>query len=203
MTDVDTAQKLAPAETRSAQVVDWSFPTRTIEVIAVPYDEETIVPHEGRVISEQIAPGSFNGIERRANRIRVNREHDQRFTCGRAVAFHPSRVEGLVTELRMAQTPLGEETLQLAADGMLDASIGFSPFIGHEGWSPDRRSRRITKAFLWHIAMVAEPAYDGAQVLAVRSAVPAETTAASAGTPNLDVVQGWLLEADYGRRWTQ
>ena len=71
---------------------------------------------------ESIAQGAFDGIERRANRVRVNRDHELQRTVGRAVTFHPSREDGLVAELKIAKTELGDETLQLADEGILDAS---------------------------------------------------------------------------------
>ena len=94
--------------------------------------------------TETIGRGAFDGIERRANRIRVNRDHNLERTVGRAVALHPSRDEGLVAEVRIAQTDLGEETLALAADGCLDASAGFRPMDGGLEWQ-GRDAYRITQ----------------------------------------------------------
>ena len=191
----------APLEFRYAETLDVRFPDRTIEVVAVPYDEETVVDHRGRPVIETIAPGSFDGIERRANRVKVNRDHDRNRTVGRAIAFHTGRSEGLVAELRIGRGALGDETLEYAADGILDASIGFAPFPGHEHWAENRQRRRITKAWLGHIAMVPEPAYDGAQVLAVRHLVSdvavAAHPSATVATPNLDRLRDILLEEKY------
>jgi len=200
--DQVTPDKLGRVAFRSAETVDVSFPDRTVEVIAVPYDEEAIVPVDGRIVAESFAPGAFAGIERRANRVRVNREHERLYTCGQVRSFHPTRSEGLVAKMFMFRTPLGEETLQLAAEGALDASVAFAPFVGHEGWSPDKRSRRITKAWLAHIAMTSEPAYEGAQVLSVRNGqIVGEIEAV--GTPNLDAWRDMTLEAQYAARWTR
>ena len=176
-------------EIRSARLQDVSWPERTIELVCMPYDEETVVAHKGGLIREVCAPGAFAGIERRANRIRVNRDHDVTRTIGRAVAFHPNRPEGLVAELRIAKTDLGDETLTLAEDGILDASAGFLPMPRGEEW-PERNLRRLTKVWLSHIAMVPDPAYEGASVLAVRSAQAPPGSA----TPNLDLVRAWRLE---------
>ena len=74
--------------------------------------------------------------------------------------------------MRIANTRDGDDVLELAADDLLGASVGFAPYPGGEEYSPDRTRRRITKAFLAHIAMVGEPAYQGAKVLAVRAADP-------------------------------
>jgi HK97 family phage prohead protease len=174
---------------RTAQLVDVSFQERTIELIVVPYDTPALVPYQGRMVHESICRGAFDGIERRANRVRVNREHERMQTVGRAVAFHPSRDEGLVSEIKIAKTPLGDDTLELAADGCLDASAGFLPMNGGMRWL-GRTAYEVTKGWLGHIAMTSEPAYEGAQVLAVRSAGDSVTPSK---TPNLDQVREWRL----------
>lgn len=187
----------AAIEHRAAEVVAVSFPERTIELVVMPYEREALVMHEGRMIREVCSRGAYAGIERRANRVRVNRDHDVTRTVGRAVAFHPSRDEGLVAELRIAKTDLGEETLTLAEEGLLDASAGFAPMPGGVHWV-NRELRRLTKCWLAHVAMTPDPAYADARVLAVRAAdelVAEEVT----GTPNLDLVRSWQLEARYAR----
>jgi HK97 family phage prohead protease len=181
-------------EIRAAELLGVSFPERTIELIVMPYERETMVAHRGRMVTEICARGAFDGIERRANRIRVNRDHDVTRTVGRAVALHPSREEGLVAEVRIARTELGEETLTLADEGILDASAGFLPMPGGENWV-GRTRRRFTKLWLGHIAMTPDPAYEGARVLAVRHAEGAAPAASA--TPNLDRVRAMLLEDRY------
>ena len=61
--------------------------------------------------------GAFDGIQRRPNRIKVNRDHNLERTVGKAVAFHPSRDEGLVAEVKISRTLLGDETLSLGRRG--------------------------------------------------------------------------------------
>lgn len=173
---------------RDAQLVGVSFPKRLIELIVMPYETEATVPYQGRQVTETIARGAFDGIERRANRIRVNRDHQLERTIGRAIAFHPSRDEGLVAQVKIAKTDLGDETLTLADDGILDASAAFAPMAPLQ-WE-GRSKYRVAKAWLGHIAMTPDPAYEDARVLSVRGAV---LTPAGPGTPNLDEVRGWLL----------
>jgi len=62
---------------------------------------------------------------------------------------------------------LATRRLELAADDVLDASAGFGVGPGGERWESARR-RRLTNLFLGHIALVADPAYKSAKVLAVR-----------------------------------
>ena len=167
---------LRPLETRSAELVDVRGPERIVEIIAAPYDVDAPIQRNGRWLVESFAPDAFRGIEQRPNRVKVNRDHDVARTCGRAVALHPSRAEGLVAELRISKTALGDETLELAADGVLDASVGFRPWHqGGEIWSENRTRRRVARAFLGHIALVPDPAYEGANVLDVRSQLAGAT----------------------------
>jgi HK97 family phage prohead protease len=180
---------------RESQVVGVSFPERMIELVVMPYEREALVPFRGRMITEIVSRGAFDGIERRANRVRVNRDHKRERTIGRATAFHPFREEGLVAEVRIARTELGDETLELAADDCLDASAGFLPMPGGEKWETRNRCR-IAKAWLGHIALTPEPAYDGARVLAVRNAERLEQERIQ--TPNLDRLRIAELERLYG-----
>ena len=182
---------------RRVSELDVSFPDRTIELIVMPYEEETIVEHPERpgvAVVEVCSRGAYDGIERRANRIKVNRDHRDDRICGRALSLHPSREEGLVARLRIARTALGDETLELAADECLDASAGFRPMPGGLRW--ETRSRcRLLKCFLGHIAMVGEGAYVGAKVLAVREA---QRASGKPATPNLDRLRAEMLRERYG-----
>jgi HK97 family phage prohead protease len=180
---------------RAATQLGVSFPSREIELVVMPYETEALVPYGARMVTEVISRGAFDGIERRPNRIRVNRDHRADRTVGRAVALHPSRDEGLVAQVRIARTELGDETLALADEGCLDASAGFLPMPGGEQW--EERSRvRIRKAWLGHIAMTPDPAYVDANVLAVRKAAHTDSSVLIA-TPNLDTVRAWQLEERY------
>ena len=193
LADVDTRPR-SPIELRSTTEfsVDWS--ERMIEMVAMPYDQDAVAVVHGRVVVESCAPGAFDGVERRANRVKVNRDHDYQRTVGRAVGLHPSRDEGLVADLRIAKTPLGDETLALADDHALEASVGFAVMPGGERWLEGRSRRRLERLFLDHIAMLPEGAYN-AQVLNVRTGgiVIAEERVP---TPNLDEVLAWMQSAD-------
>lgn len=183
---------------RQAEQIGVSFPKRTIELIVTPYETETLVEHQGRMVTEVFSRGAYDGIERRANRIRVNRDHQRERTVGRALSLHPSRTEGLVAELRIAQTPLGDETLTLADEGILDASAGYLPMAGGEKWETRNRVR-VSRAWLGHIALTPDPAYEDANVLAVRNAPSPIEPGERVATPNLDQVRGWLLSEQYDR----
>lgn len=198
LTTIDLPQGPPPGEwwERRVTELDVSFPERTIELVVMPYEEETVVEHPQRpgvAVVEVCSRGAYDGIERRANRIKVNRDHRDDRICGRALTLMPSRTEGLVGRLKIARTTLGDETLELAADDCLDASAGFRPMDGGITW--ETRSRcRLTKCFLGHVALVGEGAYVGAKVLAVReaAAVPVPPR-----TPNLNALRALMLRDRY------
>ena len=51
--------------------------------------------YRGEVWDEIFEHGSYDGIEKRPGRVRVNRNHDRRFTVGKAVRFFPQREGGV------------------------------------------------------------------------------------------------------------
>jgi HK97 family phage prohead protease len=180
-----------PLRYRAATTLGVDFPKRIIELVVTPYETEALVQHQGRMVHEVFSRGAYDGIERRPNRVKLNRDHDITRSVGKAIAFHPSREEGLVAEVQVSATDLGDETLTLANDGVLDVSAGYRPFPGGEKW--ETRSRvRIVKAYLGHIAMTPDPAYPGARVLAVRNADEPEPPPRR--FPNREQVRLWLLE---------
>lgn len=187
-----TDEPRAPLEYREATVIGVDFAHRVIEMVTVPYEEEAMIEYRGEIWRESFMRGSFDGIESRPNRIRANRDHDKSRTVGKALAFYPSRVEGLVGEYRIAQTQLGDETLALANEDMLSASAGFG--VPGSGQVLERPYRRIKKAFLDHVAFVESPAYQGAKVLSVRDEDdrPDAATLPPLVTPNLDEILAWL-----------
>lgn len=187
-----------PIEFRDAPVVGVNFEKRTVELVVVPYEEEAIIEYRGEMWRETFLRGAFDGVEKRTDRIPANRDHDHTRLTGRAVALHPSNIEGLVGEVRMADTPLGNETLSLAFEDMVSGSAGFgvrgSDQILDRSVSEGLPRRQIVRAFLDHIAFVAAPAYAGARVLSVRDEDQPRTAAdlPQLVTPNLDEVLSWM-----------
>lgn len=183
----------APVEFRDSKLAGVNFAQRLIELIVVPYDEEAIVEHRGELWHEVHMRGAYDGIEKRPGRVRSNRDHDDQRLVGRALRFWPSRQEGLVAEVRISQTPLGDETLALADDDVLSPSVGFAARGRDQVFDRATMTRRIRKAFVDHIAFVPDPAYVGAKVLGVRSAssAPADDRP-PLDTPNLDELRAWM-----------
>jgi HK97 family phage prohead protease len=155
---------------RNSTLADVDTKLRLIDLIAVPWDEEAEVPWKGEWWRESFQRGAFDGIESHAGRVRVNREHVLGDTVGKVVGFEPSHTVGLWTRTKIASTPRGDETLALAEEDMISASVGYR-IEKHEDVDVNKRTktRRVLKAFLDHLAMVEAPAYSGAQVLAVRA----------------------------------
>ena len=185
-----------PLEVRNtSEVAEVNVRQRIIEVIAVPYDQEAIVEYRGEMWKESFERGSFDGIETRSSPVMANREHIRGKTVGKAQDWWPERIEGLVTALKIAKTPLGDETLALAEEGMVRASVGFGVRLRDQLLDRNTMSRRIRKAFIDHIALVESPAYVGAEVLSVR-ADGTDTFAASlppiVARPELDELAAWL-----------
>lgn len=175
---------------RSSTLDSVDVKQRLIDLIAVPWNEETDVPWRGEVWHEVFRRGAFDGIEGHAGRIRVNREHVRGDTVGKVVALDPTSDVGLITRVKVAQTPRGDETLQLAEEDMISASVGYYVKNAADVRLNKRtRVREVLRAFLDHLSMVESPAYVGAQVLAVREA-PSGLTVAELpplpATPNLD-----------------
>jgi HK97 family phage prohead protease len=178
-------------EIRSAVVQGVDFAERVIELIVVPYDEETVIEYRGKVLRESVAPGAFLGIEDRGDHVTANREHDYARTFGKAVDYRHDNPVGLIARVKVSETPLGDETLRLADDGVLKGSVGMvvrrSDQVIKDGL------RRIKRGFLDHIALVPNPAYRGAGVLAVRQGQQVAEVVAPP-TPNLDAILALLDE---------
>jgi phage head maturation protease len=164
---VDAALARVRVEWRSAatETVGVDQAARIITVVAVPWNSPAQVPFRGAMWRESFSPGAFDGIDSSGTGVRVNRGHDRSRTIGKVVRFDPHDHRGLIAEMRIAPTALGDESLILAEDGCLSASIGFSIPSGGEQLDHRDRSRRIIRAELDHIALVEDPAYQGAAVL--------------------------------------
>lgn len=194
MTENNQLDDTSPlVEVRSAAVDKVDFSQRIITVLAVPYEQHTPVLYKREVWNEIFTRSAFNGIETRQRRIPAiavleypPQEHKGRLV-GRITDAYPDSKAGLVADIKISRTPLGDETLELANDESLFASVGYMVKNEYGDQVLDRRNkeRRINRAFLDHLGLVSEPAYKGAKVLSVRSDTDIEETSPSQ-TPNLD-----------------
>ena len=170
-----------PVEIRTAAVAAVDYPERLLSLVVAPYDEWTTVEHRGRIVEESIAPGAFGAIRNRARKFLVNMEHDAERWIGTVLDIDTDDPTGLRATVKVRRSPEGDQALNDAADELLGASIGMA--VAPAGEVMEAGRRRISKAYLDHIALTAQPAYVGAKVLEVRTAV---TTADRSATPNLD-----------------
>ena len=171
------------------KVDNVDFGQRLITVLTVPYEETAEVVYRQEVWNEVFSRTAFDGIEAYNRRIPVNREHRSEFYCGKVIQAFPHRDDGLVTEIRVSRTDLGDETLRMAADDDLAASPGFIIKDSYRDQELDRRSktRRIKRASLDHVALTGAPAYAGTKVLAMRNSEDSlEAHLPILDTPNLD-----------------
>lgn len=180
----------APIEYRSAVVDNIDQQQRIITLLAVPYEEPGPVMYRGQIWKEVFTRGAFDGIDKRPNRIKVTRDHDDKRVVGKAINFWPRDTRGLRSEVKISKTDLGDETLALAEDSVLDVSIGYAApaDVGHTTFDRRNMVRRINKAYLDHVSFVAYPTWEGATVLSVRSNDAIGQEDEITPTPNLDML---------------
>ena len=168
----EVAKERTPIEWRTAQLEDVNRKERIIRCVAVPYEQRTKVPIDGEVWDEMFLYTAFNELGQQARqRFSVNRDHDKLRTVGRVINYDLHQPQGLIIESRISPTELGEETLILAADDALGGSVGFQARRTDCIWDRRTMTRSVKRAYLDHLAFVPDPAYEGAQVLSVRSSV--------------------------------
>jgi len=197
-----TMERKAPIEIRTAAINNIDFSERIVTAIAVPYEQRTTVPFRGELWEETVGSGAFDGIETSTHTYRVNRDHDKQRLVGKIVNYYPDRHEGLIVDAYISETPLGDETLQLAKDGILGASVGMAIRPGDQVLQRNgqTRSRYIRRAFLDHLALVPDPAYVGAEVIGVRhSDIEEDVEEQAIQTPLLDSyandpILAWMFE---------
>ena len=152
-----------------AVLADVDVKLRLIDLVAVPWDEEAAVEWRGDMWREVFRRGAFDGLEEHVERVRVNREHVIGDTVGRLVWADPKAEAGLVVRAKIARSQRGDDTLALAEDDAISASVGYrikSPTdiaLTHRD-----RLREVFRAFLDHLGMVESPTWETAKVLAVR-----------------------------------
>ncbi len=186
-TDVAYPSEILERRDSSVLSDEVDFKLRIIDVIAVPYEQEAEIGWRGEMWREVFSRGAFDGIEDHAGRVPVNREHILGDTVGKIVKLDPHDQRGLLASVKIARTLRGDDTLQLAAEGMLGASVGYFVKRGSDV-DTNRRNmlRRVKRAYLDHLAMVGSPAYAGAETVAVREGLSTPSVGEPLMTPSLD-----------------
>jgi len=151
-------------------LTDVDVKLRLIDLIAVPWEQETEIVWRGEKWREVFGRNAFNGLEGSAGRILVNREHTRGDTVGKVVQVDTKDTRGLIARVKVASTARGDETLALAEEDMISPSVGYFVKQQHDfEVNKQTRLRRVHRAFLDHLSLVEQPAYEGARVLAVRA----------------------------------
>lgn len=162
---------------------------RTISGVCVPYDEISyLTPNP---TGERVVRGAFTkSATQRLTKLFLYRDHEHERPVGRAVSF-ADEPDGLHGTFQIRESVLGDETLADIRDGFLPAmSVGFRAV-------QVRRAAdgvmEVVEAQLLEVSLVSLPAYDGAQVLALRSQYNAQRLQLL--QVNLSpVVPGWVYD---------
>jgi HK97 family phage prohead protease len=157
---------------------------RILEGIALPYGETSYMTADPR--GERFLAGSLNRtIRDRGMRLKLFLNHDHSHAIGKALKLDPRHPDGLWARFGVFATPSGDEALSEVEQGALDMfSVGFIPVR-------ERRAndgvREVLEAAVHEVSLCPLGAYDGARVLATRSA----NTDAADGADVADIRQ-WL-----------
>lgn len=156
---------------RSYELHDMAVKGRTLTLAVVPFDRPAWVDDGQGPYRERFRSGAFKHID--PTRVQLRYQHSQdmmdRIGVGQAL-----REDGgyLIGEARVFRGDRGDHLLNLVDDGALQGiSAGF--VAGESRTVQDADGplvERVRVKSLPEISLVDEPAYAGAQVLAVRSA---------------------------------
>ncbi|WP_197477950.1 HK97 family phage prohead protease, partial [Rhodococcus sp. EPR-147] len=162
-----SAPVLEDVEIRTAAIGVVDEQSRIISGIAVPWDQITNVRTNAGEYTEQFVRGSITDGELVS--VHANHGGFKRGDLPVGVLVSSRAVDGgQQVECRIANTQRGDEVLELARDGVLKFfSVGFLP-VEHE--VRDGVVVR-TKVALREVSIVEYPAYKGAVIESVRSAV--------------------------------
>lgn len=136
--------------------------------IAVPWETPTRI---NSALTETFSRGAFDGQMTKPGGVFLARNHIPLggTPIGRLAAMR-NDTRGLYVEGKISRTQVGEETLTLLRDGVLDSfSIGF--LEGRNRRESDGTVRRLT-ASLREVAIVLQPAYADALVTGLRNGCP-------------------------------
>jgi len=137
---------------------------RRIDAIAVPYNQWAVVSGGQEVMFK---PGS---LPVDGKNPRVFMYHDSTKVVG-SVVERIDTDEAMLASMKISRTALGDEALVLAADGVMDVSVGVNVLE----YTEDKQGRMIVTAAEWQeLSLVPIPAFAGATITDV--AAQADTT---------------------------
>lgn len=147
-------------EDREVLIRAFNEESRTVEGIAVPYDEVTSAT--GGAYKERFAQDSIVA----EGDIHLYYNHDKDLPIGKVLESR-STPEGFVVKAYISETSKGNDVYALVKDGTINKfSVGFAPIESsvEEGPTIVRK-----KAKLVEVSLVPQPAYQGAEVTLVRN----------------------------------
>jgi HK97 family phage prohead protease len=155
--------------TLDMEIRDVTEARREIVGVVAPYDETTYLTGDPR--GERLIRGCFaESIRRKGDRIPLCIGHNHgRAAVGLSRSWREDG-DGLVGVFAVRADPEGDKALGDVRDGYLPAlSVGFAPIPARTRRAADGALEH-TEAALKEVSLVVVGAYDGARVLAVRSA---------------------------------
>ena len=170
MTDREPIVRMFPAE---LSVADG----RTVVGRCVPYGEVAeVADNGGAPYLEMFARGAFRGVCKAPQRVMLDFEHSPLVAnvvgTGRELTEHE---DGLHGTFRMLDTPAADTALELVRAGIVTGlSVAAIP-LGPGRRGPSGETVR-TNCHLDRVALCRQPAYQGAQISAVRSVSQARPT---------------------------
>ena len=145
------------ADTVSVKAEQGDTGERRIDAIAVPYNVFATVSGGQEVMFK---PGSLP-VDGKAPRVFMY--HDSSKPVG-IVAERVDTDEAMLASMKISRTSLGDEALVLAADGVMDVSVGVNPIE----YTEDKQGRMtVTKAEWLELSLVPIPAFAGATITEV------------------------------------
>ena len=145
------------ADTVSVKAEQGDTGERRIDAIAVPYNVFATVSGGQEVMFK---PGSLP-VDGKAPRVFMY--HDSTKPVG-IVAERVDTDEAMLASMKISRTELGNEALVLAADGVMDVSVGVNPLE----FTEDKQGRiTVTKAEWLELSLVPIPAFAGATITEV------------------------------------
>lgn len=137
---------------------------RRIDAIAVPYNQWAVVSGGQEVM---FRPGS---LPVDGKNPRVFMYHDSTKVVG-SVVERVDTPKAMLASMKISRTALGDEALVLAADGVMDVSVGVNVLE----YTEDKQGRMVITAAEWQeLSLVPIPAFSGATITDV--AAQADTT---------------------------
>jgi HK97 family phage prohead protease len=158
---------------------------RRIDAIAVPYNQFATVSDGTEVMFK---PGS---LPEDGKNPRVFMYHDSKMVVG-SVVERVSTDDAMLASMKISRTTLGDEALVLAADGVMDVSVG----VNILEYTEDKQGRMIVTAAEWlELSLVPIPAFAGATITEVAASAETNSDTPDTQEETTETVEETTVEA--------